>query len=233
MLEKLQGFVIDIFLYVFEAIIQPFEALSGLHELVFANDKYYLIFTPNEWNNLIVPGVELTITLAYFGIVFGIIYMALMVNRTAFNPQSRTDFLQMAGALFFSVLLLNNLHALYEIMMALNRALVTLFYADIQDNGNLTFGDLSNNLGELFLYLCYLGLSLWANIYYLMRTFTIAILMILGPIFIVMFIFHMLRPITGAWMRELFSTIMVQSIHACILWIFCGLGHFHSHCGRS
>jgi hypothetical protein len=220
MLEKLQGFVIDIFLYVFEAIIQPFQALSGLHELVFANEKYYLLFTPDEWNNLIVPGVELTITIAYFGIVFGLIYMALMVNKSAINPQTRINFLEMAGALLFAALLLNNLHAFYEIMMALNKALVSIFYADIKENGNLTFGDLSNNLGELFLYLCYLGLSLWANIYYLMRTFTIAILMILGPIFIVLFIFHIFRPITGAWMRELFSTIMVQSIHACILWIF-------------
>lgn len=224
MWSELSSIISNIFFGIFEDIFKPLTDLNTLNSLVFGNDGegklLWLTFTPNEWNNIIVSGVDVTIQIAYYCMLLGIMFMAAMISKAGMNPQTRTNLLEMAGALLFVAFMIRNLDSIYNFFFTINRSAVMLFEAEIAEN-DLSISKLDNGgFGFLLIWGAYLGLSLWANVYYLMRKFTLFILMILGPIFIALFLFTPFRQVTGNWFRELFSTIMVQSIHAVILWSF-------------
>jgi hypothetical protein len=217
------GFVTDFI----KQIIAPFTHLSSLGDLVFGvGDKgetlKFLTFTANEWDKIVIPGEHVTVNLAYWALFLAILYMATMISKAGINPQVRANVLEMFGSLMFVNLMLHYLNIFYAILFTVNSTLVKLFQVQMGATNGLSF-KMDDGIGWLFIWCVYLGLSLWANVYYLMRSFTLMLLMIFGPVFTSLFLFPQFRQITGTWMKELFSTILVQAFHAGILWVFLGL----------
>ncbi|MFF0828745.1 type IV secretion system protein [Brevibacillus sp. NPDC003359] len=223
MWDNLHSILTNFFVGILEDIFKPLLELRTLNTLVFGDSEtplIWLTFTEKEWSNQIVAGTDVTLQVAYWSILFGIIFMSVMISKAGMNPQTRTNLLEMAGALILVAFLLRNLDSIYSSMFTVNRFLVSIFAYEVSSK-ELSINKLHDGgIGFLLIWGAYLGLSLWANIYYLMRKFTLTILMILGPVFISLFLFAPFRTITGNWSKELFSTIMVQSIHATILWSF-------------
>jgi hypothetical protein len=219
MFSSLQDIVFQIFVSLINNIIKPLTGLKSLSDLVFGHGLVYLTFSQSEWNNVVAPGVSVTITFAYWAILISFIYMSLMLSKSGVNPATRISLMEMLGALFFVNLLIHNLDTLFSVLFTADKVLVGLFETHMKQ-GDLAFKKATNGIGDLFIWCAYIGLSIWANIYYLMREFTLMLLIILSPVFISCFLFQPLRPITGTWFRELFSTIIVQAVHACIIWMF-------------
>ena len=63
------------------------------------------------------------------------------------------------------------------------------------------------------------GLSLWANFFYLMRAVSLYILMLMGPIMVGMWLFPQKKQQTLYWMREFVGTVLIQGIHAITIWL--------------
>ncbi|ACK92659.1 conserved hypothetical protein (plasmid) [Bacillus cereus AH820] len=74
-------------------------------------------------------------------------------------------------------------------------------------------------LFQIFAMLIEVGLSLWANFFYLMRAVSLYILMLMGPIMVGMWLFPQKKQQTLYWMREFVGTVLIQGIHAITIWL--------------
>ncbi|MFB0832070.1 type IV secretion system protein [Brevibacillus laterosporus] len=228
-ISSLPDVIFGIFADLIKAIISPFtEGVKTVGDLVFGLDTdgselLWLTFTKAEWNNLAVKGVSIFIQVAYYVLLIGLMYISVSISKSGINPAARTSLLEMTGSFLLVALLLHNLNVIYSLVFSVNRFLVQLIQLSIT-NGNLSIDNLQEKgLGWLLIWCVYLGLSIWANIYYLMRKFTALLLILFGPVFITMFLFAPLRQVTFTWFKEFVSTIIVQAIHASIFWMFLNL----------
>ena len=74
-------------------------------------------------------------------------------------------------------------------------------------------------LFQIFAMLIEVGLSLWANFFYLMRAVSLYILMLMGPVMVGMWLFPQKKQQTLYWMREFVGTVLIQGIHAITIWL--------------
>lgn len=229
--EKLISILEESLVWMFESFISPFADLRMLTTLIFGKDSKFSsvwgTFRPDELSLALGPVYYTVFTLA------GIVFLSLIVVNGArisgagVNPQTRnvlTDFLK---DLLFVTIVLFNLPLIYDLLFAINMNIVNLF-SSAYKNTQLTkfsssFEDMKSAagsawgvLGLIFIYLILLGLTIWANLYYLMRKVTLVILMALGPLMAVMWLLPQFKPLTGAWFKELVGSIFVQAIHAFV-----------------
>ncbi|MGG4495552.1 hypothetical protein [Brevibacillus reuszeri] len=192
---------------------------GGLSNLV------YGLFSVSELENLIKPGVEGMMRICALLLLLGVMYFGIRMARQGTNERLRSENMSMLFTMAFSMFLLGNIWILYDMMFLLNSVIVDTFrgMAFQKLNGsNFASGvdESSSAILKLVLSLLMLGLSLWANFYYIMRKLMIILLMITGPVFITLSIYPHMRQVTSTWGRELFSNIISQSFHAIMLWIF-------------
>lgn len=210
------------FEFLFKKLIEPFLGFTDPFNLIYDPDKklYFKIFTVQEWNNIIVRGGNMVVSLAYLVIFVGVLNVIYHLNQSSINPHNRAAFFELGAALLLVSMLLRHLQDIYEIMLKLNYSIVSIFHLDLTVTGAPSVTEMHDGIGGIFLYMIYLGLSWWANFYYIMRKFTLISLFILGALFITFFLFQKTKPIAGAWFRETFANVMVQSIHGVTFWIY-------------
>lgn len=229
--EKLIDIVDAVFMWMFESLIAPFADLRLITTLIFGRDEelstVWGTFRPDELALALGPVYYTVMTLA------GVVLLALVavngarISGAGRNPQTRnvlTDFLK---DLLFVAIILFNLPLIYDLLFAVNMSIVNLF-SSAYDTESIT--KISNSpedlngatdtplgtLGTILIFLVLIGLTLWANFYYLMRKVTLVILMGLGPLMIVMWLLPQFKSLTGAWFKELVSSIFIQAIHAFV-----------------
>ncbi|WP_103109527.1 hypothetical protein [Brevibacillus reuszeri] len=209
-----------VFNYNIEKDVSTGEVIGGgLSNLV------YGLFSASELENLIKPGVEGMLRICALLLLLGVMYFGIRMARQGTNERLRSENMSMLFTMAFSMFLLGNIWILYDMMFLLNSIIVDTFRAmAFQKLNGSTFAsgvdESSSAILKLVLSLLMLGLSLWANFYYIMRKLMIILLMITGPVFITLSIYPHMRQVTSTWGRELFSNIISQSIHAIMLWIF-------------
>ncbi|MFL0365240.1 type IV secretion system protein [Pseudobacillus sp. 179-B 2D1 NHS] len=225
--EKFFEIIENLFRGIFEALMFPFKDLHDLKSLIYgigADDKnlLYNTFTAKEIESVLVPGVSTVSFLVGFFLVLGIIVSGAKISTTSLNPSSRTALIEAVRDWFFVAIVLWNIDFLYEILFTINKFIVGVFStsmtADLNEKiGPKLTGD--NFFGWMLVMVVVTGLTIWANFYYLMRKLTLMILMILGPVFLSLWMFNGTKKVTLSWLRELFGTIMVQSVHAMTFWV--------------
>lgn len=189
------------------------------------SDKIYGLFTRDELTSLIKPGVDGMQSICALLLLLGVIYYGVRLSRQGSNERLRSENMSMLFTLVFSMFLLHNIWSLYDMMFLLNNVIVSTFRGmafSKLGGADFTTGaeDTSSAILALVLSIMMVGLSLWANFFYIMRKLMIIMLMITGPVFITLSIFPQMRQVTSTWARELFSNIISQAIHAMMLWIF-------------
>lgn len=227
-------FLGTVFSVVFSWILGPFLDLSSFETLVLGkeNDLVYSTFTTNQINNIYEPGVNTIALLAGTVFVAAIVLWGVRITHAGNNPMKRSAAIQTFIDIIIVVLCLLNLDLLYSIVLDVNSSIVSFFGSAIDTNMSDTghgLKDLVTNvsdavksdgvLGAIIISLVKLGLAIWANVYYITRTFTLLILMILGPFMLIMYLFPATKNITLTWGGEFIGTVFVQSIHALLLWI--------------
>ncbi|MDC0764167.1 hypothetical protein POF51_25950 [Brevibacillus sp. AG] len=185
----------------------------------------YGLFSSSELETLIKPGVDGMMKICALLLLVGVIFFGIRLARQGTNERLRSENMSMLFTMAFAMFLLGNVWVLYDMMFLFNDIIVHTFRGmAFQKLGgaNFTSGVDENTSAilSLVLNLIMIGLSLWANFYYIMRKLMIILLMITGPIFITLSIYPHLRQVTSTWGKELFSNIISQAIHAIMLWIF-------------
>ncbi|PFA93032.1 type IV secretion system protein [Bacillus cereus] len=202
---------------------KPFESIPTFFRLVYGYKEDTLVyntFAPNDITGIISPGVGNLTILIGFILVFSMIYAANKISSTSINPGNRTYFLEFARDWIFVILVLGNLSILYDVVFTLNKGIIDFFKSSLDLTGKDIYPPLGEHIiGGIFARLVLLGVTIWAYFYYLMRKITLIILMILGPVFISLFMFPATRQVTFTWFKEFVGTVFVQAIHALLLWI--------------
>lgn len=227
--DKAWNIVSGLFKSIYDSITAPFRTFKSFKTLVFGkedSDLVYNTFRPNEVADAIAPGVAYMSYLVGFILMFGIIYMGIKIATGALNPSNRTMFIEYIRDWLFVAVVLFNLGFFYEMVFMFNGAIISILKGDLIKNLNDSLTpEMSDSgiVGWIIIGLFMLGITIWANWYYLMRKITLMILMVLGPIFIALFVFPSTKKITLAWFREFFGTVMIQSVHAVTIWIIATL----------
>ncbi|WP_121616751.1 type IV secretion system protein [Virgibacillus halodenitrificans] len=224
--DKAWDIVSGIFKGVWESIIGPFDDLHGLKTLVFNQyddgERVFGTFTESEITNAIAPGVQSMSYIVGFFLVLGIIFMGVKISNTGLNPANRTMFIEFIRDWVIIVLALTNIGFLYEMIFMFNEAIVGIINGEIINNlEDKLMPDIEDSglVGWIIIGLFMLGLNVWANFYYMMREITLMVLMILGPVFLALYLFPTTKPATLAWLKELIGTVMIQSVHAVTLFV--------------
>lgn len=221
---------------IFESLAQSaldslmhFFQMDTLKDLVFghAGGKHSTLvwstFKPKELTNAFSPIFNTMTTLAGFALVIFIIFAGMRFSSSSLMANRRNEFFESAKDLIFVVLLLFNLPNLYDVLFNINDLLINLF-SDAYDSKLGEFDDDNDDdkdkglLGWIVAQLVLIGLGIWANFYYMMRKITLVILMGIGPIMVVCYMFPKWKGITSAWFKELTGTIYIQAIHAFVFW---------------
>ncbi|OUM91091.1 type IV secretion system protein [Parageobacillus thermoglucosidasius] len=230
--------IMDIFEALFNTllgwIIGPFDDLNGIGELIYGRDGdqelAYGIFTLDEIEKIYLPGMNIFVALSVTGILVGIVIAGMRVSSAGINPSNRTIIIEFFKDLIVVGLVFFNLSTLYHVIFAINYTIVNAFKAGVKEQNSYdglvdwvtgmfdSFAD-KGVLGGLFIALILLGLSIWANFYYVMRKFTLLMLMIMGPLMMALYLIPKTKPITTTWFKELVGNVFVQSVHAGLYWM--------------
>lgn len=222
--DKLAALFESLFGKLWEWIVTPFKDLPTFKNLIFGRDRdgdlAYGIFKTDEITNIFGPGVNVFMILAIFAILIGIILGGMKVSSTGINPSNRTYVLDFFKDLIIVGLVLFNLDTLYYIIFGLNYSIINVFGSAHEELFELKDSIETGKgvIGWLIINLCLLGLTIWANFYYMMRKLTLLLLMIMGPLMVTLYLIPKTKGITWAWLKELFGTVMIQSIHAMLYW---------------
>lgn len=138
----------------------------------------------------------------------------------AYNPTARTEAIQGGMTLLLVMFLLTSIGNIYRIIFETNQAIVNFFHAGLKESLKVIepVKD-SSSIGEIFTKLFMLGLMIWGNFYYMMRKYTLIVLMIIGPVCIALWLIPQTKHAFSAWLKELLGTVFVQSIHALLFMI--------------
>lgn len=236
--DKLQEIFDGLMMFLFESLISPFMDLRLVHTLIFGRDDTYSTvwgtFRPDELSAALGPLYYTMMGLAGVLLVSLIAVNGARISSAGSNVTSRTSMVDFLKDLAFVGIILLNLDLLYDLIFAINMSVVGLF-SSAYDSQQLSLFSTSINamtdhqaatdstqnmgvMGTIFVFLILIGLTLWANVYYLMRKVTLIILMALGPLMIVMWLLPQFKSMTGAWFREFTSSVFIQAIHAFVFW---------------
>ncbi|MCK6259524.1 hypothetical protein LCY76_23415 [Fictibacillus sp. KIGAM418] len=207
--------------------IEPFKDLDSLNTLIFdTKDKVYGIFSKDMFKS-VMDGMDIMLLIATFFLIVAIIYNGARISSAGINPTNRGILIEFVKDCLIVTFFLMNLPDLLDILFKFNDVIVKFFKFATSDSKSAIGGfksiadmvkeDETGMIGTLFIALVLLGLTFWANFYYLMRTVTLFILIMLGPLMVVFWMFQPFKGITIGWLRELVTTIFIQSVHALVV----------------
>lgn len=209
---------------IWEWLISPFKDLRSFNDLIFGksddSNLIYGIFSSKEINDIYTPGFNVFMALSAIAILIGILIYGMKISSTTINPSNRTAIIEFFKDLLIVGLVLFNLDTIYGVIFGANYSIIDFFSAenkkliDIKDSLDTSNGV----IGQLIIQLCLLGLSVWANFYYMMRRLTLLLFMIMGPLMVSFYLIPQTKGITVGWLKELIGTVLVQSVHAALYW---------------
>ncbi|MGS2779904.1 hypothetical protein ACVBAX_21435 [Robertmurraya sp. GLU-23] len=225
----MQDKILDLFKILFEKmwgwIYAPFKGdLDSLNTLIYKNeDKYYGIFSEEQFG-VVAQGMAIMQSLSVGIILVSIIIAAMRISSSGINPSNRTSAIEYFKDFIIVALLFFNLSTIFELIFAVNSMFVNGFSsAKAMIDGNTldkvnTFFD-KGVLGGLIIGCILLGLWIWANFFYMMRTLTLMLLMIISPVAVALYLVPQTKGITLGVFKEFTGTVLVQSIHAFTYWV--------------
>lgn len=222
----LEEAIVDLFENTFNTI-RDLLGLYNLDELVF-NDgirgsalwQYGAI--PKSWEDNVVTYHWVFQGLAWSLIAFAIVKQLIQKNLSTINPAMRVSLMESIQNLIVAGFLLASIFPLANLLLYLNAKLVDVFAALAPDFRDLSgMHNYSNLLGGLLIQFFYFFISLYLNALYVIRSISISLLIVAGPLFVLsLALGPKWSPLFGTWMRELVGNIFVQSFHAFMFSFF-------------
>ena len=218
---------------VFGSILDGLRGMLGLwsmDELLFNvgfRGKGYVggIF-PVSWEPYVWSLFTFMEIIAAMILLFGIINNVIKKAASTINTIQRLHFMSQLQDLFVCAIALALLPIVLRIVISLCSSFTQIIYAIVPDNVTTgekrtisesiaRFGAGSGSLGGIIAQFLYFGIQISYNFIYAMRSFAVAILIIIAPVMIAMIsVSNARKQATIQWMKELLAQICIQPIHS-------------------
>lgn len=199
----------------------------SVDELVFntgvrGGDMYAGGIYPTSWEPVVWALFFVAELAAFLILAIAILQNVLKKAMSTVNPVIRASLMDQIKDILIVAIALGLLPVLMQMIVSLSGAISNIMCDAIGDSSfNERFDSIaaqSGSLGGIMLQIFYLGMLVTLNVFYMIRSYTVALLIILSPIFIVFFAMGEQRKDSGKqWMGELLGNIFIQPIHAIVL----------------
>ncbi|MGF1436815.1 hypothetical protein ACQUW6_21480 [Bacillus thuringiensis] len=234
MLEKIIGWVGGLIVSMVKTFLSPiYKLIDSIPDLIFGGDstKLNFLFKEDTVGNVLSSGLPVMFKFAAFLVLVSAVIAGAKYSAAAINPTNRTYIIEYAKDLMIVSICIWHLDFFYNFVIDINTWVTSEFKRAIGEHSldifkpgqtiaNLTMDNNKDDyLFQIFAMLIEVGLSIWANFFYLMRAVSIYILMLMGPIMVGMWLFPQKKQQTLYWMREFVGTVLIQGIHAITIWL--------------
>ncbi|HDR4368887.1 TPA: hypothetical protein ACKU3G_004063 [Bacillus cereus] len=234
MLDKIIGWVGGLIVSMVKTFLSPiYKLIDSIPDLIFGGDstKLNFLFKDDTAGNVLNTGLPVMFKFAAFLVLVSAVIAGAKYSAAAINPTNRTYIIEYAKDLMIVSICIWHLDFFYNIVFDINTWVASEFKRAIGEQSldvfkpGQTITELSMDknkddyLFQIFAMLIEVGLSLWANFFYLMRAVSLYILMLMGPIMVGMWLFPQKKQQTLYWMREFVGTVLIQGIHAITIWL--------------
>ncbi|MCW9134303.1 type IV secretion system protein [Bacillus paramycoides] len=234
MLEKIIGWVGGLIVSMVKTFLSPiYMLIDSIPDLIFGGDSTKLgyLYADGTAGDVLNSGLPVMFKFAAFLVLVSVVFAGAKYSSVAINPTNRTYMIEYMKDLMIVSICIWHLDFFYNFIFDINSWITSEFKRAIgETNYNVfkpgqTIANLSmdNNKGDylfqIFAMLIEVGLSLWANFFYLMRAVSLYILMLMGPIMVGMWLFPQKKQQTLYWIREFIGTVLIQGIHAITIWL--------------
>ncbi|WP_182813052.1 hypothetical protein [Bacillus sp. ME78] len=234
MLDKIIGWVGGLIVSMVKTFLSPiYKLIDSIPDLIFGGNstKLNFLFKEDTVGNVLSSGLPVMFKFAAFLVLVSAVIAGAKYSAAAINPTNRTYIIEYAKDLMIVSICIWHLDFFYNFVIDINTWVTSEFKRAIGEHSldifkpgqtiaNLTMDNNKDDyLFQIFAMLIEVGLSLWANFFYLMRAVSIYILMLMGPIMVGMWLFPQKKQQTLYWMREFVGTVLIQGIHAITIWL--------------
>ena len=234
MLDKIIGWVGGLIVSMVKTFLSPiYKLIDTIPDLIFGGDsaKLNFLFKDDTAGSVLNTGLPVMFKFAAFLVLVSAVIAGAKYSAAAINPTNRTYIIEYAKDLMIVSICIWHLDFFYNIIFDINTWVASEFKRAIGEQSldvfkpGQTIAELSMDknkddyLFQIFAMLIEVGLSLWANFFYLMRAVSLYILMLMGPVMVGMWLFPQKKQQTLYWMREFVGTVLIQGIHAITIWL--------------
>ena len=234
MLDKIIGWVGGLIVSMVKTFLSPiYKLIDTIPDLIFGGDsaKLNFLFKDDTAGSVLNTGLPVMFKFAAFLVLVSAVIAGAKYSAAAINPTNRTYIIEYAKDLMIVSICIWHLDFFYNIIFDMNTWVASEFKRAIGEHSldvfkpGQTITELSMDknkddyLFQIFAMLIEVGLSLWANFFYLMRAVSLYILMLMGPVMVGMWLFPQKKQQTLYWMREFVGTVLIQGIHAITIWL--------------
>lgn len=198
--------------------------LYPMNELVYnegirgSNFWYYGVM-PDIWANNMNKYYNLFQGIAWTLIIFSLAKLLIQRNLSIVNPAMRVSLMEGVQDLVITALALVFLMPLMNFVLTMNYRLVDIF-ATLKTHGDV-FSEVNNYsgaIGGILLQIFYFFIEIWLNFTYIVRGITLAIMMMMAPLFVVSIsLGGKWKNLFGTFCREFVGHVFIQSFHAMII----------------
>lgn len=177
---------------------------------------------PTNWEQIIWTFFFFSEVAAIIMLLYAIIYNVGRKAMATIDPVARASAIEQIKYLFIVAFLLAILPVVLPLLISVSAELTGIFHDSL---GGLTaeerfkkLSSVSGTLGSVLTYLLYLGALIYFNVFYVFRALSLALMIILGPIFVAMMaISENKRQLALAWFKEFSANLFIQPLQALML----------------
>lgn len=177
---------------------------------------------PTNWEQIIWTFFFFSEVAAIIMLLYAIIYNVGRKAMATIDPVARASAIEQIKYLFIVAFLLAILPVVLPLLISVSAELTGIFHDSL---GGLTaeerfkkLSSVSGTLGSVLTYMLYLGALIYFNVFYVFRALSLALMIILGPIFVAMMaISENKRQLALAWFKEFSANLFIQPLQALML----------------
>jgi len=168
----------------------------------------------DSWWAVVVRYHMIFQAIAWILVALAIAKILLQMNFSTINPNVKISIMETLQKLFVVGFLLVLCIPLIRFMISINNSIVSIFGSQV-DLEKIGYPKTNGMIAGLLLMVVYMGIYIYTNFVYIMRSIMIALLTASAPIFIVSMAFSTKgKGLFDNWIKEISANIFLQAFHA-------------------
>lgn len=177
---------------------------------------------PASWEQVIWSFFFVSEIAALVILLYAIIYNVGKKVMSTIDPVARASAIEQIKYLFIVAIILGILPYAVTVLINMSAEMTGMFHDALgSKTATERFRGLAQNsggLGSILTYLLYLGALAYFNVFYVFRSLSVSLLIIVSPIFVaLMALNENKRYLTITWFKEFCSTLFIQPLQAIML----------------